>query len=76
MLFLACFPDARAPMQVHDYGQLFHIFVEDVDGAIILHHEPFLLKEARSRDEHNVNFTVRDKTRSRSSEDSQTLLAR
>ena len=34
------------------------MFVEDVDGEVILHHEYFLLKSKYAEDEHIVNFFV------------------
>jgi pre-mRNA-splicing helicase BRR2 len=51
-------PDFEFDPKVHDYALLFHIIVEDVDGESILHHEPFMLKEKYSSEEHLVNFTI------------------
>ncbi|CAM9692804.1 unnamed protein product, partial [Phaeothamnion confervicola] len=51
-------PDFMWDQKVHDYAQLFHIMVEDVDGERLLHHEPFLLKMQYAKDEHAVSFTV------------------
>lgn len=36
----------------------FWIFVEDVDGELILHHEYFLLKQKFCEDEHLVKMFV------------------
>ena len=33
-------PDFQFEAKVHDYAQIFHVIVEDVDGERILHHEP------------------------------------
>jgi pre-mRNA-splicing helicase BRR2 len=51
-------PDFEFDPKVHDYAQLFHIIVEDVDGEQILHHEPFLLKERYATEEHVISFSV------------------
>lgn len=37
-------PDFQWDEKVHGNSEAFWIFVEDVDGEIILHHEYFLLK--------------------------------
>lgn len=55
---LAITPDFQFDPKVHDYAQLFHIFVEDVDGERILHHEPFSLRHAYAEEEHVVQFAV------------------
>mmetsp|Transcript_10155 Transcript_10155/g.33224 ORF Transcript_10155/g.33224 Transcript_10155/m.33224 type:complete len:2313 (+) Transcript_10155:39-6977(+) len=51
-------PDFRFDPNVHDYAQLFHVVVEDVDGEKILHHEPFLLRQTYAEEEHYVDFAV------------------
>jgi pre-mRNA-splicing helicase BRR2 len=44
----------------HGRAESFHIFVEDVDGEMILHHELFILSERESKkvDAHLLSFTV------------------
>ena len=37
-------PDFQWDEKIHGHSEAFWIFVEDVDGEIILHHEYFLLK--------------------------------
>ena len=37
-------PDFQWDEKIHGNSEAFWIFVEDVDGEIILHHEYFLLK--------------------------------
>mmetsp|Transcript_41123 Transcript_41123/g.47339 ORF Transcript_41123/g.47339 Transcript_41123/m.47339 type:complete len:359 (-) Transcript_41123:2083-3159(-) len=46
--------------QIHAHAETFHIFVEDVDGDMILHHELFVLKErdAKKEDGHELSFVV------------------
>jgi len=51
-------PDFRFDTNVHDYGLLFWILVEDVDQEHILHHEAFYLKANYAEEEHIVDFTV------------------
>jgi pre-mRNA-splicing helicase BRR2 len=50
--------DFQFDVKVHGYVQLFHIIVEDVNGAVILHHELFILKSSSSEEEHVVLFFV------------------
>jgi pre-mRNA-splicing helicase BRR2 len=50
--------DFQIDVKVHGYIQLFHIIVEDVNGAVILHHELFILKSSSSEEEHVVLFFV------------------
>jgi len=45
-------------MTKYGNAEAFWIFVEDVDGEAILHHEYFLLKAKYSQDEHAVRFFV------------------
>lgn len=51
-------PDFQFDPKVHDHSQLFHVFVEDVDGDRILHHEPFSLLHTYAEEEHVVQFAV------------------
>jgi len=51
-------PDFQFDVKVHDYTQLFWIFVEDVNGEALLHHEAFLLKSSSAEEEHVLTFTV------------------
>jgi len=44
--------------QVHGASEPFWIFVEDVDGEVLLHHEYFVLKKQYAEEEHTVTFTV------------------
>ena len=55
---LVILPDFQFDPKVHDYAQLFHLIVEDVDGERILHHEPFLLRHTYAEEEHLVEFAV------------------
>ena len=43
---------------MHGSAEGFWIFVEDVDGELILHHEYFLLKQKFATDEHVVKMFV------------------
>ncbi|CAD6889461.1 unnamed protein product [Tilletia laevis] len=51
-------PDFTWDERVHGHSQLFHVFVEDVDGEIILFHDQFLLRQRYAEDEHTMTFTV------------------
>jgi pre-mRNA-splicing helicase BRR2 len=51
-------PDFEFDPTVHDANLLFWILVEDVNGELILHSEPFILRSQNAMDEHLVNFTV------------------
>jgi len=51
-------PDFQFDQKVHEYSQLFHIIVEDVDGEKVLHHEPFMLKMQYATESHQLTFTV------------------
>ncbi|XP_002165482.2 U5 small nuclear ribonucleoprotein 200 kDa helicase isoform X1 [Hydra vulgaris] len=51
-------PDFQWDSKIHGNSEAFWIFVEDVDGERILHHEYFLLKEKYATDEHTVKFFV------------------
>ena len=42
----------------HKYNELFHLFVEDNDSEIILHHEMFGIKEKNLQNEKRINFIV------------------
>ena len=55
---LTLVPAFQFDVELHGYSQLFHIFVEDVNGETILHHEMFSLKNRDSGDEHVLVFTV------------------
>jgi pre-mRNA-splicing helicase BRR2 len=55
---LTIHPDFVFDIKVHDYNQLFHIVVEDVDQEQILHHEAFILKASYAKEVHVVNFAV------------------
>ncbi|VDN22982.1 unnamed protein product [Gongylonema pulchrum] len=51
-------PDFQWEERVHGTAEGFWIFVEDVDGELILHHEYFLLKQKFCEDEHLVKMFV------------------
>nr|XP_009857905.1 U5 small nuclear ribonucleoprotein 200 kDa helicase [Ciona intestinalis] len=51
-------PDFQWDEKIHGNSEGFYIFVEDVDGEVVLHHEFFLLKSKYASDEHVVNFFV------------------
>jgi len=51
-------PDFQWNSKVHGSAETFWVFVEDVDGDTILHHEYFILKQRFAEDEHNLTFTV------------------
>ncbi len=51
-------PDFQWNAKVHGVAETFWVFVEDVDGETILHHEYFILKARFAEDEHNLTFTV------------------
>ncbi|VDK20154.1 unnamed protein product, partial [Anisakis simplex] len=51
-------PDFQWDERVHGNAEGFWIFVEDVDGELILHHEYFLLKQKFCEDEHQVKMFV------------------
>lgn len=51
-------PDFQYNVDIHGAAQTFWIIVEDVDGEVILHHEPFILKKKYAEDDHYVSFTV------------------
>lgn len=51
-------PDFQWDDEIHGTSQAFWIFVQDVDGEEILHHEYFLLKAQFCEEEHTVEFTV------------------
>ena len=55
---LTIMPDFQWDDKIHGNAEAFWIFVEDVDGEAILHHEYFLLKAKYSQDEHIVRFFV------------------
>ena len=55
---LAINKDFEWDLEIHGTFQLFWIFVEDVDGEVILHYEQFVLKFKHSEQEHLVVFTV------------------
>ncbi|CAM9294568.1 unnamed protein product, partial [Chrysoparadoxa australica] len=51
-------PDFQFDVKVHDYSQLFHVFVTDVDGFKLLHHEQLMIKQHLAEEEHHLSFTV------------------
>eukprot|EP00040_Diaphanoeca_grandis_P033251 m.203207 g.203207 ORF g.203207 m.203207 type:complete len:2196 (+) comp32849_c2_seq1:126-6713(+) len=51
-------PDFQWDEEVHGTSQAFWIFVQDVDGEEILHHEYFMLKAKFAEEDHIVEFTV------------------
>ncbi|KJH44066.1 DEAD/DEAH box helicase [Dictyocaulus viviparus] len=51
-------PDFQWDEKVHGNAEGFWIFVEDVDGELILHHEYFLLKQKFCTEEHVVKMFV------------------
>lgn len=51
-------PAFQYDIDVHGYVQLFHVFVEDVNGENILHHEVFSLMSKSMDTEHDLVFTV------------------
>lgn len=51
-------PAFQYDIDVHGYVQLFHVFVEDVNGENILHHEVFPLMSKSMDTEHDLVFTV------------------
>lgn len=55
---LVVVPDFEFDISIHGYSQLFHVFVEDVNGSIILHHEVFTINKSNAEEEHSLLFTV------------------
>lgn len=55
---LAIMPDFEWNESVHGTAEGFWVFVEDVNGETILHHEYFILKSKYAQEEHTLNFTV------------------
>jgi pre-mRNA-splicing helicase BRR2 len=51
-------PDFQWNSKVHGTAETFWVFIEDVDGETVLHHEYFILKQRFAEDEHNLTFTV------------------
>ncbi|KAL7572112.1 hypothetical protein ACA910_001749 [Epithemia clementina (nom. ined.)] len=51
-------PAFHFDIDIHGYQQLFHIFIEDVNGENILHHELFSLRSREVDQEHLLTFTV------------------
>lgn len=51
-------PDFSWDEKTHTTNQAFWIFVEDVDGNTILHHEFFVLKQRYATEEHVLRFVV------------------
>ena len=51
-------PDFQFDVKVHDFALLFHIFVEDANSEIMLHHETFMLRNVDADNEHTVLFSV------------------
>lgn len=55
---LAVVPAFQFDVEIHGYSQLFHIFVEDVNGETILHHETLSVKSRDSDEEQVQVFSV------------------
>ena len=55
---LSLTPDFEFDVNIHGYSQLFHVIIEDVNGANILHHEMFSLTRGHAEEEHSILFTV------------------
>lgn len=55
---LTLVPAFRFDVDIHGFSQLFHVFVEDVNGESILHHEAFFLKYRNSEEEQVLMFSV------------------
>nr|WCZ58359.1 U5 small nuclear ribonucleoprotein 200 kDa helicase [Paratrimastix eleionoma] len=51
-------PDFQWDEEVHGNSEPFWIFVEDVDGEQLLHHEYFILKKQYAEEDHSVTFFV------------------
>ncbi|PKI82775.1 Brr2p [Malassezia vespertilionis] len=51
-------PDFQWDERVHGGAQSFWLFVEDVDGEIILFYDQFVLLQRYAEEEHTVTFTV------------------
>ncbi|CAL8084433.1 unnamed protein product [Calicophoron daubneyi] len=51
-------PDFIWDDKTHGTSQAFWIFVEDVDGSTILHHEFFVLKQRYATEEHVLRFVI------------------
>ncbi|KAI9277671.1 Sec63 Brl domain-containing protein [Umbelopsis sp. AD052] len=51
-------PDFQWDEKVHGTAEAFWVFIEDVDGEIILHHDSFILRERYAEEEHVMTFTV------------------
>jgi pre-mRNA-splicing helicase BRR2 len=51
-------PDFQWDDKIHGSVQTFWVFVEDVDGEQLLHHEVFVLKKRYANDEHTLSFYV------------------
>lgn len=55
---LGLVPDFEFDVSVHGYSQLFHVIVEDVNGANVLHHEVFSLSRSNAEEEHSLMFSI------------------
>mmetsp|Transcript_13763 Transcript_13763/g.20677 ORF Transcript_13763/g.20677 Transcript_13763/m.20677 type:complete len:1176 (+) Transcript_13763:3-3530(+) len=55
---LGLVPDFEFDVNVHGYSQLFHVIVEDVNGASVLHHEVFSLSRSNAEEEHSLLFSI------------------
>jgi len=51
-------PDFQMDPKVHNWGEAFHVMVQDVDGEQLLHHEVFLLPCRLAEEEQTLMFTV------------------
>jgi len=51
-------PAFQFDLKVHGYAQLFHVFVEDVNGENVLHHEVISLKYRSTDEEQALAFNV------------------
>jgi len=57
-LELTITPDFQWDEKIHGSSEGFWIFIEDVNGEVVLHHEYFLLKQKYCDDEHLVKMFV------------------
>ena len=51
-------PDFSWLDRYHGHAEAFWVFVEDVDGELLLHYEFFLLRKAYAQQDHTLHFTV------------------
>src|ERR1700761_4672470 len=55
---LSITPDFRWDEKIHGTVENFWIFVEDVDGELLLFHDQFILRQRYAEEEHMVTFTI------------------